>query len=1016
MFAARLYYCAILTIIFSLPAPAAERVSFHAIDAEPLGHVSPGAIVLHDGWRMREEAVAGEHGKQFSDPGFQPQQWYATSVPITVLGALVRAGIYPDPYVGRNNERIPDASEENSPWRKPWWFRRNVEIPAAYAGKTVWLHLDGINYRADVWVNGEQVADERSTVGMFRRFRFDITRMAHAGKNNAMAIRIFPVDVPGKPGYRTPGSDPEFQRNVTEMAALGWDWVGIARDRNMGIWQHVWIESSGEVALWDPAAFTDVQLPGGRQASVTLRMQMENASAKPARAELLVSISRGNDPGAGMRLRKVVEVDAHSSQEVVLTPSEFPALRVRDPLLWWPHGYGGQPLYDLAVEARVNGKVSHRQVSKFGFRKVGYFYRPAEFAKVLIPVPDGEDPYKYPLLKTSRVFTVNGREIRMAGGSMVPDFLLTWNAQRYRDEARMMVEGNHSVVRIWGGGIIAPDAFYDEADRRGLLVWQDLARSSFGSAWRKKEADLPAVNKDLYLDNMRDVIARLRGTTSLLAWCGTNEGIEQTDIGEALQNEILPAMDGTRPWIPSTSTEPPWANEPLGMRSFGPYQLQDLRYYFDQYANDPNFLFRNELGSESSPRYNSILETVAEPSEPAVPGSWVTQSLLDHGLPYAYLNPRLTDRISAPAGLADFMSEAELLSAQALRAIYDAAAKVRPRNPGTLIWMTNAAWPDFMYALYDWHLHPTAGYYAVKAANKPLHVQYSLDDRTIQVVSTLLEKRPVRIHAIVMSPEGKSEEIRDYKSVAVADGTAQVGPAPAAVGDGNLHFLSLDLRDADGTEIDRLVTWTQAAEKWRALANLPPVSVTAKVVRKDSVAGESRYRIVVRNTGKVPAVHVWVEVDRGSQGREILPSYWSDNALTMLPGETRELTVRFRTALLGSATPKLMVEGFNVTPREVDLDGSGGPARLEFQTVGLAIERAGGRASVKVVCSQKGAAGPRWTTWPVRVTVDGRRVRYFRVAVQTGKESTVDLPLDLSPGVHRVQVGERSIDIPARAM
>ncbi|HXW14155.1 MAG TPA: glycoside hydrolase family 2 protein [Terriglobia bacterium] len=991
------------------PARAAGRLSFEAIDAEPLGRVPPDAIVLHDDWFMHEEAVAGNDGAEFSTANFGAEGWFGTTVPTTVLGALVRLGVYPDPYIGNNNDRIPDTSAPDSPWRRPWWFRRTFEIPAGYTGKAIWLHLDGINYRAAVWVNGKLVASERDLAGMFRRFHFDISSLVHPGMDNALAIRIFPVDYPGVPGYREPGTDPGFQRNVTEMGALGWDWVPPARDRNMGIWQHVWIESSGPVAVWDPAAFADVQLPTGKQAAITLRFHVENTRPQPTETEVTARIEPRGFTGPAIEVRRRIDLPASTQQEVVFTPSEFPALNMRNPRLWWPHGYGDQPLYQLTVEVRTTGVVSHRQVTQFGVRKLGYFYRPAEYAHTLIPIPDGQWPYDYPPLKVARIFTVNGRPIRMAGGSMVSDFLLSWNAQRYRDEVRMMTEGNHTVIRLWGGGVIMPDVFYDEADRRGLLVWQDLGRSSFGVAWRKKQSEIPAVDKDLYLANMRDTILRLRGRTSLLAWCGTNEAPMQADIGMALQNEILPALDGTRPWLPSTSTEPPWAKEPLGMRSFGPYVIQDLKYYFEQYAHAADFLFKDEIGLESLPRYNSIAKAIPELDAPTTTESWVTQVLLDHGFPAQHMTPVITEHIGAPATLADFASTAELLSAQAHRAIFEAANKNRPRNSGTMLWMTNAAWLDCMYQLYDWYLHPTASYYAVKSAVKPLHVQYALDDHTLQVVSTLAERRPVQIHAVVMSAAGRTEEVRDYALTAAADATTLVGLAPAALADANLHFLGLDLRDPDGREVDRLVTWTQNDEKWEALLNLAPVPVTARVTERTRVDGESQYRIIVRNQGSAPAVHVWVEVIKGAQGDEVLPSFWSDNALTMLPGEERELTVRFRDEQLGDATPRLMVEGFNVLPNEFGVLPDDSHAQLSLQVDELWYEK--GSRELQIKCSQTGAAGQRWTTWPLRIMIDGQSVRSLHVALSGSGKTTAYVPIHGEAGVHRVQVGAKSLQI-----
>lgn len=353
----------------------------------------------------------------------------------------------------------------------------------------------------------------------------------------------------------------------------------------------------------------------------------------------------------------------------------------------------------------------------------------------------------------------------------------------------------------------------------------------------------------------------------------------------------------------------------------------------------------------------------------------------------------------------------ELLSAQAYRAIFEAANKNRPRNPGTMVWMTNAAWLDCMYQLYDWYLHPTASYYAVKSAVQPLHVQYALDDRTLQVVSTLAETRPLRIHAVVMSAAGRAEEVRDYRLTAEADATTPVGLAPATLADGRFHFLGLDLLDPGGREVDRLVTWTQNDEKWGALLNVAPVPVIARVIERTRVDVESQYRIIVRNQGSVPAVHVWAEVIRGAQGDEVLPSFWSDNALTMLPGEERELTVRFRDAQLGGATLRLMVGGFNVLPGEFGVLPDDPPGQLFLQVDELAYASHEGRPELKILCSQTGAAGQRWTTWPLPIMIDGQSVRILHIALSGSGKTTLRMPFQAAPGTHDVQVGAKRLEV-----
>jgi hypothetical protein len=256
-------------------------------------------------------------------------------------------------------------------------------LPARYAGKTVWLHLDGINYRADVWLNGRQVADAKSVVGMFRRFWFDVSSFVSGGGTNALAVRIHPLDFPGDrlyeqldgfPGEYAPGGgDGEILRNVTEYCGVGWDsWVGAARDRNIGLWQHVWLEATGPVAVRDPAAMTDLKT-----------------------VELSVRIAPDGFTAAPVETRATVTAPPRALTEVVLKPQAHPALVLPQPRLWWPVTYGEQPLYQLTVEARVDGRISSQVRRRFGVRSVGS-----------LVLPSG-----------GRAFTVNGRTIRMTGGA-----------------------------------------------------------------------------------------------------------------------------------------------------------------------------------------------------------------------------------------------------------------------------------------------------------------------------------------------------------------------------------------------------------------------------------------------------------------------------------------------------------------------------------------------------------------------------------------------------------------------
>lgn len=1006
--------------------PTAEP-SFSAVDAEPLSAVSEGAVVLHADWQMRESVIAGDDGAAFSRPGFNAADWYKTTVPTTALGTLVRHGVYPDPYVGMNNMRIPDASDDHNrrydlaryshlpnqanPWAKPYWFRKEFKLPPEYQGKTVWLHLDGLNYRADVWLNGRQAADARSVVGMFRRFRFDVSSFLSKDSPNAIAVCIHPLDFPGDPiheqldgpsgSYGPNGGDGEILRNVTQYCSIGWDWIAAARDRNVGLWQHVWLEATGPVAVRDPAAMTAVDLPSGDKAAVTVRCQLDNATPAEQTVELVVRMAPDGFEGAPVELRTQAVAPASALTEIVLKPEDHPSLVLQKPRLWWPVTYGEQPLYRLTVEARVDGQLSDQTTRRFGVRNVGSFV-----------LPSG-----------GRAFTVNGRTIRMTGGAWVPDFLSSWSAQRYRDEARLMAEGNHTIVRVNGCGIVPPDAFFDACDRYGLMIWEDLSRTSMAGDYRKdgqpKTFEPVRCDPVVYLDNMKDCIFRLRGRPSLLLWCGCNEAVAQADIGEPLQNEILPALDGTRPWLPTSHCEPPWSKEPLCVWTGGPWHMIRLPEYFRLYAEDPMFTCRDEIGLLSPPPINSMAKAIPDIAQ-SVP-KWFPwnrdlgyHDAMDHVLKDS--DKIIREDLGEPACLTEYLWMGDLYSTLAYRAIYEAANKVRPRNAGTHIWKINAAWPSVVQQVFDWYLRPNGGYYGMRSACQPLHVQSSADDQTIQVVSTLSEARDnLKVRATLVDSTGRTEDSQERAVTAAADATTPAGSLPAVAKDGRLHFVGLDLLDADGRTLDRVVSWTQSGCRFHELMRLPSAEIEACVIEQGEVAGETFYKVSVQNASTVPAVHVWLEVIRGDQGEEVLPCFWSDNALSLLPGERRELTVRFRANTLGDASPHLMVEGWNVKPREWTI-ADGKPLLLTAHVATCDIQTAPTGTKLSFTATQDGATGPRWTMWPLPVKVDGSLVRYVHIGLHGGVDSSGVLTLgELTPGLHRIVVGdgrEQAVTVP----
>lgn len=988
----------------ALPLKAATPC-FPPVDSEPLGMVSAGGIVLHDGWQMREEALAGDHGDTFSSLTFSGQGWYPTTVPTTALGTLVRNGVYPDPVIGLNMMKIPDANDgentrydllkyshlpdHSNPFNRPYWFRVSFKLPPSYDGHVVWLHLDGINYRADIWLNGQQVANAKDIVGMFKRFRFDVSKFARTGGAiNVLAVRIHPLDVPGDPEYEQldgvigkfgPNSgDKNILSNVTMYQTIGWDWTPSVRDRNMGIWQHVWLEATGPVGVRDPAGFVDVSWTPGKDAPIKVRGYLDNPSSQPVKTDVTVRIEPQGFEGASVEFHQQVEAGP-GRNEFIFLPHDHPELVLHNPKVWWPVAYGDHPLYKLTVSASMDGKTSSTASSLLGVRTVGTYV-----------LPSG-----------GRAFTCNGRTIRLSGGAWIPDTMLSWSAQRYRDEVRLMAEGNQTVVRVNGCGIMPPDAFFDACDRNGLLVWEDFSRTSPAT---KVEAD-PKV----LMDNMVDCVDRMRGHPSLLLWEGSNEAVPQQDWGQPMQDKVLPAMDGTRPWFVSSSRDAPWA-KPNNMFSGGPYWQVPLKRLFSLYAKDPKFVCKNEIGMACPMNMNSIDQSIPDWSQTDEKNFPLNVTFGFHDATdkfYRATHEAIAKQFAPMPDLMEYLWIGDLFDGEFYRGVYEAANKARPRNAGTHLWKVNASWPSMMWQLFDWYLHPNSGYYQMKEAIRPIHIQYSIDDSGIQVVTTIPNPlKSARVHAEIISLQGAPESTRDFTVDATADATTPVGSLADMLSLSHAHFLALTLTSSDGKVLDRDVRWVADDSVCGELQTLRPAKVVGTVLDSHQDGAETVDTIEIENTSEIAACDVRSEILSGPEGGEILPSFWTDNALNLMPHEKREIGVRYRTSLLAGAEPHLIVEGFNVMPREINLtNGNIVPLSIKLNACELAPER-NGNPTVKLTYLNAGVSGVRYTTWPIPVAVDGQIVRYVHVDVSGAKPTSQTVSFaGLAAGGHEVKVG-----------
>ena len=903
-----------------------------AVGASPAAGQLPERIYLKD-FLLQSSVLVPDEGGTVSSAAYTPRGWHPVQVPTTVLRGLVANGVYPDPYVGMNNMRIPDANEDFNqkfdlarfshlpgqvnPWSTPWWYRAEFEVPRLPPGAQVWLNFEGINYRADVWLNGERIADSAGMVGMFEMFTFPVTEHLRQGERNVLAVRMHPLDEPGLPadpqlkvfGPFGPNGGPtgDIGKNVTMQSSVGWDWIPEVHDRNMGIWQDVFLSFTGPVDVRFPHIVTDLPLPDTQPATLTVSAELWNTTAGPVTGTLEVDIRDGDDV---IEIRRQVTLAAGQDSLVTLRPADDPRLTITAPRLWWPVGYGEPHLYGLEIRFTTGSRLSDREALAFGIREVG-----SEFTRV-----DGW---------ARRDFTVNGRRIQIKGGAWVPDMMLARDRQRFLDELRFSREANFNMVRIWGGGITPPEEFFDIADELGLLVWHDFwITGDCQGTWTKGTRDWPLEGR-VFVSNAINTAKRLRNHPSLLTWSAGNEGYPRRELYEVLRNDIAARLDGTRPFLPTSGYANPdsswglsWPDDhETGAYSGGPYFWVDPVEYFRLAAAGKDWLFKDEVGIPSVPPLASLKRFIPDldTTSAVLTDSWGYHDAAEDNGKYSLYHNAIRDRYGEPKHLAEYAWKAQFVNAENYRAIFEAANHDLAWTAGVILWKTNPAWPSVVWQVYDWYLRPNAGYYYAKNASAPLHVQLHpvtfavmgvnatfapARDLTLRV--DLYDERAQRVGGttrdVTLDPELSQELVR----------LADVAGWDA----GAFRFVRLRLDARGGEPVAENFYWLAPKNDFRALNDLPPVELRA-TARATQRGDQVSITLTVSNPSAHLAFFVSPTVTRGAGGEEILPTFWSDSYFSVLPGETRTVVASVDRFRLQGEAPHVRLEGWNVRAAEV---------------------------------------------------------------------------------------------------
>ena len=869
-------------------------------------HDGETKVMLREGWALQTSAKVEAKGEEISTPAFVAKGWHTATIPSTVVAALVKDKTLPDPFPGMNLRSFPGVNypiganfsnivmASDSPYAVSWWYRKEFTVPAAYKGKTIWLKFNGINYRANIFLNGKQIAKSDDVAGAWRTYEFNITAAAKSGAENVLAIQAFaPTD--------------------HDLAITFVDWNPAPPDKNMGLWREVYVTTSGPVALRYPTVVSKLNPPANDSAQLTVTAQVKNGTDQRVKGKL-----RGLIPEmtAGAAFEQDVELAPNEAKDVTFTPDKFSQLVFTSPRLWWPAQMGKPNLYKLTMQFEVNGAVSDKTNSEFGIREIT-----SDLNSV-----------------GGRAFHINGKNILIRGGGWTPDMMLRESSQRLHDEFRYVEDMGLNTVRLEGK--LETEEFYNLADHQGILVMAGWCCCDFWERWPRWQPQ----DFEIAKQSLRDQIYRLRSHPSLVMWLNGSDNPPPPDV-EQMYLDIEKELLWPNPVVSSATGKKTSVTGDSGAKMSGPYEYVAPSYWqVDTPEGQPGRKLCNPGGCGGAYGFNT--ETSMGPAVPPVESiramvgkdhMWPIDDVWNYhagGGEFKTINvfsEALANRYGKSDNVDDFAIKSQMQTYEGVRAMYEAYSRNKYQATGVIQWMLNNAWPSMIWHLYDYYLRPGGGYFGAKRAMEALHPLYGYDDHSIWVVSSqYTDAKRLKLITKIYNLDATEKFSQENTVDAAADGTARIFTLPDVSGLSNTYFLVLKVEDSAGKLVGSNFYWLStkpetldwAKSNWwmtptasyadfTAISQLPKVKL--KVSERTEHKGEEAItHVTLENPTKNLAFFVRLKVDKGAKGEEILPVVWEDNYVSLLPGEKREITAMYRASELGGAKPAVEVSGWNV--------------------------------------------------------------------------------------------------------
>jgi hypothetical protein len=826
---------------------------------QPAPVASNGRLQLSAGaWRVQRDTQVTADGKQISAVGFIDKDWLHATVPGTVLSTWFDDGAIPDPNYGNNQLAISDSF-----FYADFWYRDEFVAQRIAPGQRAWLNFHGINWKAEVFLNGERLG---RIDGGFMRASFDVTGKIRPGAKNALAVRIIKNATPGSVKEKT-AERPDMNGgalgadNPTYHATIGWDWIPTVRGRDTGIWADVDLTVTGAVTVENPAVRTTLPLPDTTRADIAIEATLHNSGGEDVTGTLRGSFGE-------VKFETPVTIPSGASKTVKLDPSSVAALRLANPKLWWPNGYGEQNLYPVELAFVAAGKVSDAKRFQAGVRQFTY----------------SEDGGALRLW-------INGRRFIARGGNWgFPESMLRYRSREYDAAVRYHHDMNFTMIRDWVGQI-GDEAFYEACDKYGIVVWQDF--------WLANPVDGPVPdNNALFLNNARDYILRIRTHPSIGLWVGRNEGFPPPAIDGELRS-LTASLHPGHYYIPSSADGT--------VSGHGPYRTEFPKFYFEQRATTQ---FHSEMGMPNVVTLDSLRQMMPAAGRWPLGDLWGIHDFTSTGAQGASTWLEMIEKTYGGAkNDAEFVALSQFIDYDGYRAMFEAQAKNRM---GLLLWMSHPCWPSFVWQTYDYYLDQSGGYYGSKKGAEPLHIQWNPVTDSVEVVNYSGGNAAGLVaEAEILNIDGSQK----WRMTAAVDSAEDSVQSPIKMeypaGLTPVHFIRLKVTRAGRTVSDNFYLRGLEEYNFRAIRELPRVRITPSV-KAERHGDRWVLTAELTNTSKQPALMVRVKAVREKSGDRILPAIYSDNYVALMPGEHRTITAELNNADTRGERPRIVVEGFNV--------------------------------------------------------------------------------------------------------